>query len=629
MSALDWAVHSMVPNVEASRRAILRELNASEPFTLVRAPGNLGDQLIAAGARRLFAELPYRECSVAEALRSRGALAVLMGGGAWSKPYHEVMPPALRAIAARYERVIVLPSSFDVSVDAVREALRETRAIVFAREEESFRALDGLCEQRRLAHDTAFFFDFSPYAIEGRGVLHAFRGDAEASGRAPVAADNRDLSVDLHSLDEWLWTIARHAEVHTDRAHVMIAAAMLGKRVIAYPSSTAKIPAIVRYALGESDVQLVDLPPIITPVPPAATPQNLRERLTALAEDGLRRLPAAPDGAPRVTVIVLSYNRIEQTKACVASLAAHVRMPFRLRVIDNGSAAPVREELARICARYSFAELQQLETNLRCVGARQLGVESSDTEYVAFVDDDAEVFPGTIEQLVHALDRDPELRGVGARIVLPNGKLQFCGGAYEVRDGVIRFVATHRDAPFDASLLPETSAWLGGTAFACRRDLFADFPLDRGMSTYFEDNEWSYRVTRALPHAFRTAPDSFVLHHQETKERRGSDATEIARTVDFLVPIAHFYERHGLVMEDVFGFVPELQLPNGGRDVGAAQILLELMTLKGRDWVAAQWTAGGLESLFLRRPFLQMRSSRWYRLADRYWGLRNRLRRLV
>ncbi|MBV9495062.1 MAG: glycosyltransferase [Acidobacteria bacterium] len=627
MSALDWPVHFMVPNVEASRRAILRELHASEPFTLVRAPGNLGDQLIAAGARRLFASLPYRELSIAEALRSGGGLAVLMGGGAWSNPYHEVMPSALRALAARYERVIVLPSSFDVSVDVVRDALLETRAIVFAREEDSFRALGGICNERRLAHDTAFFFDFSPYAIEGRGVLHAFRGDAEASGRAPIATDNRDISVELQSLDEWLWTIARHADVHTDRAHVMIAAAMLGKRVVAYPSATAKIPAIAKYALA--DVRVVDLPPVITPVAPATAPQNLRERLTALGEESLRRLPALPNGAPRVTVIVLSYNRIDQTKACIASLAAHVRIPFKLRVIDNGSAAPVREELARVCAQYPFAELQQLEANLRCVGARQLGAESSDTEYVAFVDDDAEVFPGTIEQLVHALDRDPELRGVGARIVLPNGKLQFCGGAYEVRDGVIRFVARHRDAPFDALLAPETSAWLGGTAFACRRDLFADFPLDLGMSTYFEDNEWSYRITRALPHAFRTAPDALVLHHQETKERRGSDAAEIGRAVDFLVPIARFYERHGLVMEDFFGFVPELQLPDGGRDVGAARILLELMTLKGGDWVAAQWTDGGLESLFLRREFLQMRSSRWYQLADRYWRLRNKLWRLV
>src|SRR5882762_11262500 len=68
-----------------------------------------------------------------------------------------------------------------------------------------------ICDAR-LAHDAAFFFDFAPYAVAGSGVLHAYRHDAEATGQSPVERDNRDISMTLGSLDEWLWTIARHAE---------------------------------------------------------------------------------------------------------------------------------------------------------------------------------------------------------------------------------------------------------------------------------------------------------------------------------------------------------------------------------------------------------------------------------
>ena len=59
--------------------------------------------------------------------------------------------------------------------------------------------------------------------------------------------DNVDISAQSPSLDAWLWTIARHERIRTDRAHVMIAAAMLDKTVEVRPSSTHKVPAIARW----------------------------------------------------------------------------------------------------------------------------------------------------------------------------------------------------------------------------------------------------------------------------------------------------------------------------------------------------------------------------------------------
>jgi exopolysaccharide biosynthesis predicted pyruvyltransferase EpsI len=50
-------------------------------------------------------------------------------------------------------------------------------------------------------------------------------------------------------MDHWLWTIARHDTVATDRAHVMIAAAMLGKRVEYHGTNYHKVTAIAEYSL--------------------------------------------------------------------------------------------------------------------------------------------------------------------------------------------------------------------------------------------------------------------------------------------------------------------------------------------------------------------------------------------
>ncbi|MCU1349561.1 MAG: hypothetical protein JWO56_2591, partial [Acidobacteria bacterium] len=133
------------------------------------------------------------------------------------------------------------------------------------------------------------------------------------------------------------------------------------------------------------------------------------------------------------------------------------------------------------------------------------------------------------------------------------------------------------------------------------------------------------RIGRKHPNAFRTAADAFVLHHQESKERRGSTPGERVRATDFVVPMARFYEQHGLVQNDLFGFVPELMLPDGTRDVGGARLLLELVAAKGKEWLALQWVSGGLEPLFLRRPLAALSSSRWYRLASLYWSARRRV----
>src|SRR5260221_7718729 len=337
--------------LDGSRRVIHEAIDHAGHLTLVRSIGNLGDQLIAAGTRQLLAGLSYDEISIEEAVRSRGETAVLMGSGAWCGPFHEIMPAALTALQARYSRVIVFPSSFDVKVRAVRRALERSRAVIFARERESFAQIAPICDAR-LAHDAAFFFDFAPYAITGSGGLKAYRDDSEATGLAPVERDNRDISMTLGSLDEWLWTIARHAEVHTDRAHVMIAAAMLGKRVLIHPTTTHKVTAIAEYALADFDVHRgsTSAETRLEALPISATPPgDLRQRLLDMGCASLRGIPET-EGEPRVTIVVLSWNRFGRTKTCIESIASHVRMPFRLLFVDNASEPALQNELTTLCA---------------------------------------------------------------------------------------------------------------------------------------------------------------------------------------------------------------------------------------------------------------------------------------
>ncbi|MBI4321782.1 MAG: polysaccharide pyruvyl transferase family protein [Chloroflexi bacterium] len=247
------ALFGATDGVDGFRKKLLRAIDGAPDVTLVRSVGNVGDQLIYAGTRRLLAGIRYKEVSVLNVAGTGGHTALLSGGGAWCEPYHELLPAVLPLIEERFERVIILPSSFDVSVDCVREALENTRALVLARERVSYQQIGNLCNAD-IAHDCALFFDFRPYRCNGSGLLKAYRTDKE-SARQQVPAGNDDISVTCESLDQWLWTMARYEAVETDRAHVMIAAAMLGKRVEYSPSQYHKVPAIAEFSLSRYPVR--------------------------------------------------------------------------------------------------------------------------------------------------------------------------------------------------------------------------------------------------------------------------------------------------------------------------------------------------------------------------------------
>lgn len=240
--------------IETSRRKLLDAVAVDGDVAFIRIHGNIGDELIYAGTRRLLSTIRYRELSVRN-LDEQGEVAVVAGGGSWCNAYH-ALPDYLRQIEQRYEQVIVLPSSFDVSVEIVREVLSTTNALVFARERESYNQIRDLCNAE-LAHDCAVFFDFTPYVIPGKGTLNAFRTDREA-GPYIIPEGNNDISGTCESLDEWLWTIARYDTIQTDRAHVIIAAALLGKKVRYRPSNYHKVPAIVEYTLSEFAIERLD-----------------------------------------------------------------------------------------------------------------------------------------------------------------------------------------------------------------------------------------------------------------------------------------------------------------------------------------------------------------------------------
>lgn len=593
-----------IDGLQRSRAELLDAIGDELDLTLVLGSGNRGDELIWAGARALLGDRRFREIGVEELAAANGHTALICGSGAFSRHFHELMPHVLAVAELRFERVIVLPSTFDTSVGVVRQALQRTGAVVFARERESHRLIDSFCEAR-LAHDTSFFFDFAPYWRDGAGELSAFRTDGESAGVHPIPPGNDDISVTEDSMESWLERIAGCASVRTDRAHVMIAAALLGKQVQYVPGDYFKVPAIAEYALGGFPVRRLPAPAAAVREPAKLAPvrseplvAEMRARMSAQAES------ASHDAAgetPSVAAVVVSHNRPDLVLGALHSLLHTSGIDVEVIVVDNDSTAETRRVLAEACAEHPQIKIHPSDRNLGCVGARRVGLGLARAELVLFLDDDAELLPGALEAMVGELSGDRDAQAVSATVVLPDGRISHSGGSFSEFPEMVSFTLIGSNMPFDDPGLPPSGRcdWLAWTALLVRASLFEEFPLDEAMSAYFEDNEWALRVARAKPNSFLRSREALAIHYAEHKPWGLQDFASRARMVPYLAAAAHFYRTHGRLLSvpgmDVFTIMPELTRTNGTLDLAGARLVMELAGTHSAEWVLAEWMSGGLD----------------------------------
>ncbi|MEP7272001.1 MAG: glycosyltransferase [Acidobacteriota bacterium] len=624
--------------IEASRSRILAALEGASEFTLVRGYGNIGDQLIYAGTRALFSGRRYREVSVLELEGITGQLGVVIGGGAWCRAF-EGMAIRLPEIEQRFERVIVLPSSFDLESRAVSTSLSKTKALAFARERTSYEQIRGIC-QAELALDCAFFFDYAPYRKKGRGVLKAFRTDAESSFRYLIPPDNNDISATCRTLDEWLWTIVEHEWVHTDRAHVMIAGIMLGKRVAYRPSNYHKLPAIAAYSLGS--------------IPPGYLEQldskSVRQEILRAADKSRRKIPAGfakRHAEVEVTVVLLSYNRSDLTLMALKALETNVTVPYRLIVVDNNSEPQVRSALKELQRENPQIELFLLDENLGCAGGRAFAFQHVTTPYVLLIDNDVEILPGALEHLLTEFDKHPEAVAVTGRVVFPDGITHICGGSHSIEDGVLYFGLMGGGSRFDEIKGRSGECrWVPGCLTLVSTRHLKQYPYDLEMRSYYEDLDWCLEIEKNQAGKFYRSLEAIGIHYHEEKMPGSWLPIEerLPKVIRFLETLSYFYKKHGVVVEALFHFVPELGSARNPVSVSSARLLLDLVAHPGSEWVIQKWIAGALAPLFvvtsdyerhlynevesLRRHYESFSTTRSWKLVRLYWWARKTLQSL-
>ncbi len=116
---------------------------------------------------------------------------------------------------------------------------------------------------------------------------------------------------------------------------------------------------------------------------------------------------------PRVSVVIPTWNGEKLLPMVLDSLRTQRYRDFDTVVVDNGSEDGSVELLAR---EYPEVRVVALPENLGFSVAVNAGIRAGDGELVALVNNDVELDPEWLAEMVAALDRDPRAGSATARI---------------------------------------------------------------------------------------------------------------------------------------------------------------------------------------------------------------------
>jgi GT2 family glycosyltransferase len=147
-----------------------------------------------------------------------------------------------------------------------------------------------------------------------------------------------------------------------------------------------------------------------------------RHALGAFLESGAR-LRFEPHDDPTVSVLLVLYNRAELTLRCLQALQRQAGVTLELVVVDNGS----RDETGALLERVEGARVLRQPGNLGFLRGTNLAAREARGEYLLLLNNDAEPAPGSVAAALAVVEASSSVGAVGARLVLPDGRLQEAG----------------------------------------------------------------------------------------------------------------------------------------------------------------------------------------------------------
>jgi glycosyltransferase involved in cell wall biosynthesis len=109
----------------------------------------------------------------------------------------------------------------------------------------------------------------------------------------------------------------------------------------------------------------------------------------------------------KLEIIIPAYNCIKTLNRTLASLEAQTYNDFYVHIIDDNSSENILPIINQHKSNLNI-KITRNEKNLGCGMTRQVGIDSTDADYIAFLDSDDVLMPYTIETWINMALTNPE-----------------------------------------------------------------------------------------------------------------------------------------------------------------------------------------------------------------------------
>ena len=227
-------------------------------------------------------------------------------------------------------------------------------------------------------------------------------------------------------------------------------------------------------------------------------------------------------GAPLVSIITINYNQAEITRQFLES-ARHLIYPnYEIIVVDNASIQPISEFIE--VAQYPYLRVVRSEINLGFTGGNNLGMEHADGDYFFIVNNDTELSPLLLSELLKPFVAHPAIG-----VVCP--KIRFFDAPHHVQyagytpmnlfTGTATPIGLNQadDGRFDQ---PQPTNFAHGCAMLVSREVVNQVGrFAERFFLYYEELDWSQRI-RDAGFTIYYQPTATILHKESASVGQNS-----------------------------------------------------------------------------------------------------------